>query len=130
MTVSYTHLDVYKRQVWGMVSPDTMRAVAREFGGVEHRIEFVRALDGIKFYNDSIASSPTRAAAGLHSFDQKVILIAGGYDKHIPFDSFGYVLKECEMCIRDSDKPAYATGVEHKGTGVKITMVCGVTARV
>lgn len=81
--------------LWGLVSPDTIRAVAREFGGVEHRIEFVRELDGIRFYNDSIASSPTRASAGLHSFDQKVILIAGGYDKHIPFDSFGYVLKEC-----------------------------------
>lgn len=81
--------------LWGMVSAATIRTVAREFGGVEHRIEFVRELDGIKFYNDSIASSPTRASAGLHSFDQKVILIAGGYDKHIPFDSFGPVLKEC-----------------------------------
>lgn len=79
----------------GLVSADAIRTVAREFGGVEHRIEFVRELDGIRFYNDSIASSPTRAAAGLHSFDQKVILIAGGYDKHIPFDGFGYNIKEC-----------------------------------
>ncbi len=57
--------------LWGMVSAATIRTVAREFGGVEHRIEFVRELDGIKFYNDSIASSPTRASAGLHSFDQR-----------------------------------------------------------
>jgi UDP-N-acetylmuramoylalanine--D-glutamate ligase len=63
--------------------------VAAEFGGVEHRIELVRVKDGVKFYNDSIASSPSRTIAGLNSFDQKVILIAGGYDKHIPFDVLG-----------------------------------------
>jgi len=64
-------------------------AVARTFGGVEHRIELVRTLDGVRYYNDSIASSPTRTMAGLHAFDQKVILIAGGYDKQIPFDVLG-----------------------------------------
>jgi len=56
---------------------------------VEHRIELVRTLDGVKYYNDSIASSPSRTTAGLRSFKQKVILIAGGYDKHIPFDDLG-----------------------------------------
>lgn len=71
--------------VWGYVSPDTIIKVAREFGGVEHRIEFVRELDGVKYYNDSIATSPTRTIAGLRSFHQKMIIIAGGYDKHIPF---------------------------------------------
>ena len=64
-------------------------AVAKSFGGVEHRIELVRVLDGVRYYNDSIASSPSRTIAGLHSFDQKVILIAGGYDKQIPFDVLG-----------------------------------------
>lgn len=59
--------------------------VARTFNGVEHRIEFVREVRGIRWYNDSIASSPTRTIAGLHSFDQKMIIIAGGYDKKIPF---------------------------------------------
>ena len=63
--------------------------MASEFGGVEHRIEFVRCLHGVAYYNDSIASSPTRTIAGLQSFDQKVILIAGGYDKQIPFDTLG-----------------------------------------
>lgn len=71
--------------VWGYVSVDTIRKVAREFGGVEHRIEFVRELDGVKWYNDSIATSPTRTIAGLNSFSQKMIIIAGGYDKKIPF---------------------------------------------
>ena len=75
--------------VEGMVSDDVIREVAKTFGGVEHRIELVREKDGVKFYNDSIASSPSRTIAGLHSFDQKVILIAGGYDKHIPYDVLG-----------------------------------------
>lgn len=73
----------------GMVPDETIRDFARTFGGVEHRIELVREKDGVRFYNDSIASSPTRTIAGLHSFRQKVILIAGGYDKKIPFDTLG-----------------------------------------
>ena len=75
--------------VEGLVSDDTVRHVAKTFGGVEHRIELVRIKDGVKFYNDSIASSPSRTIAGLRSFDEKVILIAGGYDKHIPYDVLG-----------------------------------------
>ncbi len=75
--------------VEGLVDERTIREVARTFGGVEHRIELVRIRDGVKFYNDSIASSPSRTIAGLRSFDQKVILIAGGYDKHIPYDVLG-----------------------------------------
>ena len=73
----------------GLVAPDAMRQVARSFGGVEHRIEFLRELRGVRYYNDSIASSPTRTIAGLRSFAEKPILIAGGYDKHIPFDELG-----------------------------------------
>ena len=72
--------------VWGLVSPADMAKVGRSFKGVEHRMEFIRELDGVKWYNDSIATSPTRTIAGLNAFRQKVILIAGGYDKHIPFD--------------------------------------------
>ena len=75
--------------VEGLVSDDTVRHVAKTFGGVEHRIELVRIKDGVRFYNDSIASSPSRTIAGLRSFDEKVILIAGGYDKHIPYDVLG-----------------------------------------
>ena len=75
--------------VEGLASDEDIRYVARNFGGVEHRIEFVREKDGVKFYNDSIASSPSRTIAGLRSFSEKVILIAGGYDKHIPYDVLG-----------------------------------------
>ncbi|WP_196001122.1 UDP-N-acetylmuramoyl-L-alanine--D-glutamate ligase [Clostridium sp. 1001271B_151109_B4] len=64
----------------------TMKKVAETFAGVEHRCELVREIDGVKYYNDSIASSPTRTLAGLFAFERKVILIAGGYDKHIPFE--------------------------------------------
>ncbi|MDD6308128.1 MAG: UDP-N-acetylmuramoyl-L-alanine--D-glutamate ligase [Clostridia bacterium] len=77
-----------------IVKPTTIRKVAKSFTGVEHRIEYVREVDGVKFYNDSIASSPTRTHAGLYSFEKKVILIAGGYDKRIPFDDLGYDIKE------------------------------------
>lgn len=69
-----------------LVSREHCRAVARSFGGVEHRIELIRTLGGVRYYNDSIASSPTRTIAGLRSFQQKVILIAGGHDKQVPFD--------------------------------------------
>ncbi|MBR3974064.1 MAG: UDP-N-acetylmuramoyl-L-alanine--D-glutamate ligase [Oscillospiraceae bacterium] len=75
--------------VEGLVDDETIRHVARTFGGVEHRIELVRVKDGVRFYNDSIASSPSRTIAGLKSFSEKVILIVGGYDKHIPYDVLG-----------------------------------------
>ena len=73
----------------GLVPDETIRKFAATFGGVEHRSELVRELHGVKYYNDSIASSPSRTMAGLRSFSQKVILIAGGYDKHIPYDVLG-----------------------------------------
>ena len=75
--------------VEGLVEDEIIRQVAKTFGGVEHRIELVRIKNGVKFYNDSIASSPSRTIAGLRSFSEKVLLIAGGYDKHIPYDVLG-----------------------------------------
>ena len=90
----------------GLVDDDAIRQVARTFGGVEHRIELVRVKDGVRYYNDSIASSPSRTIAGLRSFPEKVILIAGGYDKHIPYDALGP-----EIC-----------------THVKKLFLCGATA--
>ena len=71
---------------WGEVALDTVRKVAKEFGGVEHRIEFVREINGAKYYNNSIASSPTRVLACLNSFDEKQIMIQGGSDKGISFE--------------------------------------------
>ena len=79
--------------VWGDVEPETIRQVAAAFNGVEHRAEFVRELHGVKYYNDSIATSPTRVMSGtLSLFPQKILMIAGGYDKHIPFEPLGPVV--------------------------------------
>ena len=75
--------------VRGLVSDETCRRVAGSFRGVAHRLEMLRTLRGVTYCNDSIASSPTRTIAGLLALKQKPILIAGGYDKHIPFDKLG-----------------------------------------
>ncbi len=92
----------------GLVPDEIIRGTAKGFTGVAHRIEFVRELDGVRYYNDSIASSPARTTAGLNSFTQKVILIAGGYDKKIPFDDFGPVVaehvKKLVLCGFTADK--------------------------
>lgn len=68
------------------VSKESMKKVAASFNGVAHRNEFIREVNGVKYYNDSIGSSPTRTLATISVFDKPVILIAGGYDKHIPFE--------------------------------------------
>ena len=78
--------------VSGLCDHKYVTDVAKSFGGVEHRIEFVREVHGVKYYNDSIASSPTRAIAGLKSFNRKVIIISGGSDKGISFDPFSEVV--------------------------------------
>ena len=79
--------------VWGIADVDTIVQVAKTFGGVAHRAEFIREYRGVKYYNDSIASSPTRTALGtLSLYDEKIIIIAGGYDKHIPYEPLGPVI--------------------------------------
>ena len=80
--------------VWGQVSVDNIRRFAVAFGGVEHRCELVRTRQDVRWYNDSIGTSPSRTIAGLKAFQQKVVLIAGGYDKHIPYDPLGSVAAE------------------------------------
>lgn len=80
--------------VQGLVDDETICEFARTFGGVEHRIELVRERHGVRWYNDSIASSPSRTIAGLNSFDQRVVLIAGGKDKGISYTEIGPVINE------------------------------------
>jgi len=92
----------------GQVPDGIIRDFAGRFGGVEHRIELVRELDGVRYYNDSIASSPSRTIAGLNSFPEKVVLIAGGKDKGISYDSLGPVVND----------------------HVKLLILCGATAGV
>ena len=80
--------------VSGLVGYDAMRATARTFQGVRHRLELVSERQGVKYINDSIATTPTRTTAGLKAFDRKVILIAGGYDKGLDFTQLGVEICE------------------------------------
>lgn len=98
----------------GLVSDETIRSFAKTFGGVEHRIELVRELKGVKYYNDSIASSPSRTMAGLRSFQQKVILIAGGYDKHLDYTPLGPEIVEHvkALVLTGATAPKIRTAVE------------------
>ncbi len=80
--------------VIGFVKPGAVERTASSFRGVEHRNEFIREIGGVSFYNDSIGSSPTRTIASIRAFKQKVILIAGGYDKHIPYNDMGETIAD------------------------------------
>ena len=108
------------------VSIENMKKVAETFSGVEHRCELVRELNGVKYYNDSIASSPTRTLAGLRAFDEKVILIAGGYDKHIPFEPLAYegypYIKELILIGATSDKIQDAFDKLEAEKGIKVNI--------
>lgn len=73
----------------GLVGDEDCRFVAKNFSGVEHRLELVRVYNGAAYINDSIGTSPSRTAAGLRAMKTKPIVIVGGYDKHIPFDGLG-----------------------------------------
>ncbi len=98
----------------GIVPDKCVRAVARRFTGVEHRIELVRELNGVRYYNDSIGTSPTRTMACLDSFDQKLIIVAGGYDKGVPFTQLGIAMVEkVKVLILTGDTaPAIKKAVE------------------
>ena len=93
---------------------------------MEHRIELVRELDGVKYYNDSIGTSPTRTMACLDSFDQKLILIAGGYDKGVPFTQLGVsMVEKAKVLILTGDTaPAIRKAVEdaegYAGSGLRL----------
>jgi len=93
--------------VSGAVSVDNMQKVARTFRGVPHRAELVLEKNGVKFYNSSIDTSPTRTVAALSAFRQKVIVVIGGYDKHIPPEPLTEPLKEKTkkiFCTGDTGK--------------------------
>lgn len=83
-----------------LVTPDIIRKTAREFAGVEHRMEFVREFKGVFYYNDSIATSPARTIAGLRAYPGKVILLAGGYDKHLDYTPLaGDIIEHVKLLI-------------------------------
>ncbi|MCI6354229.1 UDP-N-acetylmuramoyl-L-alanine--D-glutamate ligase, partial [Eubacterium coprostanoligenes] len=86
--------------VWGMVGVDTIKKIAQTFGGVEHRIEFVREFDGVRYYNDSIATSPSRVISGLKAFGTKIIVLMGGSDKGNDMSEMvPYILKYVKLLV-------------------------------
>lgn len=111
------------------VSIDSMKYVATNFSGVEHRCEFIREVNGVKYYNDSIASSPSRTLAGLNAFEKPVILIAGGYDKKIPFEPLaegGYDKIKTLILMGDTKnkiKTAFEKVILDKKNNMKIVTV-------
>jgi len=76
------------------LSPDAMSEGLRGFRGVEHRLEFVRRVRGADWYNDSIATAPERAIAAMRSFDEPLVLLAGGRDKDLPWGEFAAIVRQ------------------------------------
>ena len=86
--------------VWGMVDVDNIKRIATTFGGVEHRIEFVREFEGVRYYNDSIATSPSRVISGLKAFGTKIIVLMGGSDKGNDMSEMvPYILKYVKLLV-------------------------------
>ena len=98
--------------VGDLITREQFVEVAKTFPGVAHRMEYLRTINGVKFYNDSIASSPTRTIAGLHALPVPPIVILGGHDKHIPFDTLGDELclhaKAAVLCGETAERIAAA----------------------
>lgn len=108
-------------------SPEALVSVITTFTGVSHRLELVREIDGVRFYNDSIATTPTRAIAGINAFAEPIVLIAGGYDKNLPFDEFAeVVVKKAKAVVlmgTTADKIERAIREKEKLLGRKIELV-------
>lgn len=100
---------------YGYVDKKIYSEIARTFGGVEHRLEFVRELNGVKYYNSSIDSSPTRTDAALSALPKKPIVICGGSDKNIPFEPLA-------MSLCKKAKAVVITG--EAGTKIKRALLC------
>ncbi len=113
---------------WGRCDTDKIREIAADFGGVEHRLEFVRKVDGVNYINGSIDSSPTRTAAALSAInDRPVVLIAGGYDKHIPYEPLADAVYSSSVhtAVLTGDtapaiKKALLENVKHSSSDLKI----------
>ena len=114
--------------VYPIVGKEIIVDLAKTFGGVEHRIELVRVKDGVRYYNSSIDSSPSRTAAALASFDEKVIAICGGKDKGVPFDGLASTLcKGAKKVVltgatRETIYNAIISCPEYEASGLEVTV--------
>ena len=89
----------YENIATALVDSDTIIDCIKEFNGVEHRLELIREIDEVKWYNDSVSSSPTRTIAGLNSYDEDIVLIAGGYDKNLDYTPIAKPIVEKVKCL-------------------------------
>ena len=107
-----------------LVDEEVAVEAIKEFNAVEHRLEFVREINGVKWYNDSASSSPSRTIAGLKAYDEEIILIAGGYDKNLDYDLLGkYIVEKVKGLVligNTAQKIFEATTKEMKNRGVEI----------
>ncbi len=71
------------------IDDDSIKNSLPDFKPLPHRLELVEEINGVRWYNDSIATTPQSAIAALEAFDQPKIIIAGGYDKDLPFEELG-----------------------------------------
>ena len=107
-----------------LVDEKTAVEAIKEFNSVEHRLEFVREINGVKWYNDSASSSPSRTIAGLNAYDEEIVLIAGGYDKNLDYDILGkYIVKKVKALVligNTAKKILDATTKEMEKQGVEL----------
>ena len=109
--------------LYGTVKTESIIKTAKSFGGVAHRVEFIRELDGVKYYNSSIDSSPNRTKNTLSVFENKVVMISGGKDKGIPYDEIGPVIAEKVKFLILIGKTADIIEAAVKKTGADIPTV-------
>jgi UDP-N-acetylmuramoylalanine--D-glutamate ligase len=115
--------------IYDMVKPESIVKILSTFKGVEHRNEFVREVNGVKWYNDSIGSSPTRTIAGLKSFKDKVILIAGGYDKHLDYTDLGKYIVDCVKVLillgqtKEKIKVATLNEIQNREDNIELPLI-------
>ena len=84
-THNYEHICAALAVTKGIVAPEKTVEILKTFKGVEHRLEFVKEIDGVKWYNDSASTSPSRLINALNAFDEDIVLIAGGADKNLDY---------------------------------------------
>ena len=110
-----------------IVDTQTQTNAIKQFQGVEHRLEFVREVEGVKYYNDSIGTSPASTIAGLNAFDENIVLLAGGADKDLDYKEIGEKIAEkvgtLILCGPTSDKIEKATTDALKGREINILRV-------
>jgi len=108
---------------------EAMAAGVEGFSGVPHRLEFVRDLNGVKWYNDSIATAPERTIAALRSFREPMVLLLGGRDKDLPWDKLASLVREqidhVILFGEAAEKVKKALGPLHNGSRPYSLTVCG-----